>query len=251
MHRASAPAQACAAAGRAQRAVYRRRALPPRQDADRRHRIGPRQTPCDLLGCADSRWPQRSSSTRARDLFVVRTAGHVIDPGCRLARFRRRRARHPLVVVLGHDSRGAVAARGAVAPAWCRAAPCATSSNGATPSVLPAHRGAHPHRGIERDHVERTSDFPDGAVDPLADRIAARRRGWSAPRTTSPRARAVVGRIGDVGEQVEQASRRRDGTTKASGAAGEPSRRTSDAPAGPIVRPAASASRRPAPRPVH
>ncbi|MFJ9775758.1 carbonic anhydrase [Kitasatospora sp. NPDC101157] len=85
----------------------------PNQDAARRTEIAPAQAPFAVLfGCSDSRLAAEIIFDRGLgDLFVVRTAGHVLGPevlgsieygvsvlGC------------PLVVVLGHDSCGAVAA---------------------------------------------------------------------------------------------------------------------------------------------
>ncbi|MFB7669484.1 carbonic anhydrase [Kitasatospora sp. NPDC056138] len=85
----------------------------PNQDAARRSETAPSQAPFAVLfGCSDSRLAAEIIFDRGLgDLFVVRTAGHVMGPevlgsieygvsvlGC------------PLVVVLGHDSCGAVAA---------------------------------------------------------------------------------------------------------------------------------------------
>jgi len=84
----------------------------PNQDAARRADLAPGQAPFAVLfGCSDSRLAAEIVFDRGLgDLFVVRTAGHVIGPevlgsieygvsvlGC------------PLVVVLGHDSCGAIA----------------------------------------------------------------------------------------------------------------------------------------------
>ncbi|MFI8085341.1 carbonic anhydrase [Kitasatospora sp. NPDC086009] len=85
----------------------------PNQDAARRSQTAPAQAPFAVLfGCSDSRLAAEIIFDQGLgDLFVVRTAGHVAGPevlgsieygvavlGC------------PLVVVLGHDSCGAVAA---------------------------------------------------------------------------------------------------------------------------------------------
>ncbi|MFI1769676.1 carbonic anhydrase, partial [Streptomyces sp. NPDC020800] len=82
----------------------------PNQDSTRRAEIAPSQQPFAVLfGCSDSRLAAEIIFDRGLgDLFVVRTAGHVMGPevlgsieygvdvlGC------------PLVVVLGHDSCGA------------------------------------------------------------------------------------------------------------------------------------------------
>jgi carbonic anhydrase len=85
----------------------------PNQDAARRAEVAPAQAPFAVLfGCSDSRLAAEIIFDRGLgDLFVVRTAGHVLGPevlgsieygvsvlGC------------PPVVVLGHDACGAVAA---------------------------------------------------------------------------------------------------------------------------------------------
>ncbi|MFD3442265.1 carbonic anhydrase [Streptomyces sp. NPDC058685] len=108
----------------------------PNQDATRRTEIAPSQQPFAVLfGCSDSRLSAEIIFDRGLgDLFVVRTAGHVMGSevlgsieygvdvlGC------------PLVVVLGHDSCGAVGAA------------CAALENGVTPT------------GYVRDVVERVT----------------------------------------------------------------------------------------------
>ena len=99
--------------------------LHPNQDADHRSKSAPGQRPFAVLfGCSDSRLAAEIIFDRGLgDLFVVRTAGHVagaevlgsIEYGVTVLGA-------PLVVVLGHDSCGAVteasaAERGAAAPA--------------------------------------------------------------------------------------------------------------------------------------
>lgn len=65
-----------------------------------------------VLGCADSRVPPEILFDRGvGDLFVVRTAGHVIDAAVAASiEFSVVRLGVPLVVVLGHDRCGAVMA---------------------------------------------------------------------------------------------------------------------------------------------
>ncbi len=97
----------------------------PNQDATRRAETAPSQQPFAVLfGCSDSRLAAEIIFDRGLgDLFVVRTAGHVMGPdvlgsiefgvevlGC------------PLVVILGHDSCGAVGAA------------CAALEDGVTPT---------------------------------------------------------------------------------------------------------------------
>ena len=87
--------------------------LHPNQDADRRTAVAPRQRPFAVLfGCSDSRLAAEIIFDRGLgDLFVVRTAGHVMGPevlgsieyGVAVLDV-------PLIAVLGHDSCGAIAA---------------------------------------------------------------------------------------------------------------------------------------------
>src|ERR1044072_1858905 len=90
----------------------------PNQDSARRAAIAPGQRPFAVLfGCSDSRLAAEIIFDRGLgDLFVVRTAGHVagsevfgsIEYGVTVLGA-------PLVVVLGHDSCGAIAAARAAA----------------------------------------------------------------------------------------------------------------------------------------
>jgi carbonic anhydrase len=119
----------------------------PNQDAARRAALAPVQRPFAVLfGCSDSRLAAEIIFDRGLgDLFVVRTAGHVMGPevlgsieygvsvlGC------------PLVVVLGHDSCGAVAAaRAAVADGTAAAGYVRDVIEKVTPSVLAANAAGH------------------------------------------------------------------------------------------------------------
>ncbi|SCE78980.1 carbonic anhydrase [Micromonospora mirobrigensis] len=91
----------------------------PNQDADRRAAVAGGQDPfAVILGCSDSRLAAEIIFDRGLgDLFVVRTAGHTAGPEVLGSVEYAVSVLHtPLVVVLGHDSCGAVqAARQAVA----------------------------------------------------------------------------------------------------------------------------------------
>jgi len=85
----------------------------PNQDAARRADLAPGQAPFAVLfGCSDSRLAAEIIFDRGLgDLFVVRTAGHVIGPEVLGSIEYGVAVLHcPLIVVLGHDSCGAVAA---------------------------------------------------------------------------------------------------------------------------------------------
>jgi carbonic anhydrase len=87
--------------------------LLPHQDADYRSALAKAQRPfAAIFGCSDSRLPAEIIFDQGLgDLFVVRTAGHVVG-GEVLGSIEYAVAvlKTPLVAVLGHDSCGAVAA---------------------------------------------------------------------------------------------------------------------------------------------
>src|SRR5437660_3790145 len=87
--------------------------LHPNQDADRRTAVAPAQRPFAVLfGCSDSRVAAEIVFDRGLgDLFVVRTAGHLVGAEV-LASIEYGAAvlDVPLVVVLSHDSCGAIGA---------------------------------------------------------------------------------------------------------------------------------------------
>ncbi|GAB3807032.1 carbonic anhydrase [Micromonospora zhanjiangensis] len=87
--------------------------LHPHQDADYRASVAPQQRPFAVLfGCSDSRLAAEIIFDRGLgDLFVIRTAGHVVGPEV-LGSIEYALAvlDVPLIAVLGHDSCGAVTA---------------------------------------------------------------------------------------------------------------------------------------------
>ncbi|MBT0770475.1 carbonic anhydrase [Kineosporia sp. J2-2] len=88
-------------------------ALHPNQDVHRRATLASGQRPFALIfGCADSRVAAEIIFDRGLgDLFVVRTAGHVVDNAVLGSiEFGVEVLGIPLVIVLGHDSCGAVTA---------------------------------------------------------------------------------------------------------------------------------------------
>lgn len=87
----------------------------PNQDVVRRAEITPAQKPVAvLLGCSDSRVAAEIIFDQGLgDLFVVRTAGHVLGPEVLgTIEYGTSILSCPLVIVLGHDSCGAIAAAG-------------------------------------------------------------------------------------------------------------------------------------------
>ncbi len=106
----------------------------PHQDADRRRAVAPAQRPFAVLfGCADSRLAAEIIFDRGLgDLFVVRTAGHVVGAEVLGSiEYAVAALDVPLVAVLGHDSCGAVTA------------------------ALEVVRSGRPPSGFLRDVVER------------------------------------------------------------------------------------------------
>ena len=133
----------------------------PNQDAARRDSLTEGQTPIAVFfGCADSRVAAEIIFDRGLgDLFVVRTAGHVIDPGVvGSIEFGVGLLDIPLVVILGHDSCGAVSATvqavqsGVMPRGYIR-----DIVERVTPSVLAAHTaGMTTADEIEAEHVRHT-----------------------------------------------------------------------------------------------
>ncbi|WP_042381989.1 carbonic anhydrase [Streptacidiphilus melanogenes] len=157
----------------------------PNQDAARRAATVPTQRPFAVLfGCSDSRLAAEIIFDRGLgDLFVVRTAGHVMGPEV-LGSIEYGVAvlDSPLVVILGHDQCGAVAAT-------CEALDGAAPAPGfirdvierVTPSVLAAHAaGIESRDAIVEEHIRQT-------VDLLLDRSRVLAAAVDAGRT------AVVG----------------------------------------------------------
>ncbi|MEU3315311.1 carbonic anhydrase [Streptomyces sp. NPDC048387] len=150
----------------------------PNQDATRRAEIAPAQTPFAVLfGCSDSRLAAEIIFDQGLgDLFVVRTAGHVVGTevlgsieygvsvlGC------------PLVVVLGHDACGAVAAtreaveQGAAAGGFVR-----DVIERVTPSVLAARAAGYSEDGdFIAEHIRHTVDLLLERSRLLAERVEA------------------------------------------------------------------------------
>lgn len=83
----------------------------PNQGAERRHELAAGQKPiATFFGCSDSRVAAEVIFDQGLgDLFVIRTAGHVVGPTeLGSLEFSTKILDVPLIVVLGHDSCGAV-----------------------------------------------------------------------------------------------------------------------------------------------
>jgi carbonic anhydrase len=154
----------------------------PNQDAARRAETAPGQHPFAVLfGCSDSRLAAEIIFDRGLgDLFVVRTAGHVLGAevlgsieygvsvlGC------------PLVVVLGHDACGAVAAaRAAVEDGVAAAGHVRDVIERVTPSVLATRAAGRTDDGdFIAGHIRYTVDLLLDRSRILAEAAAADRAG--------------------------------------------------------------------------
>jgi len=152
--------------------------LHPNQDAARRDSLTDGQTPFAVFfGCADSRVAAEIIFDRGLgDLFVVRTAGHVVDTGVLGSiEFGVAILHIPLVVILGHDSCGAVAATvDAVRDGVLPAGYIRDIVERVTPSVLAAHQaGMTSPDEIEAEHVRHTLRLLTERSRLIADRVAS------------------------------------------------------------------------------
>jgi carbonic anhydrase len=176
--RPATPAQAIAELRAGNQRFVTGTARHPNQDADHRAALAEAQTPFAVIfGCSDSRLAAEIIFDRGLgDLFVVRTAGHVVGAevlgsieygvavlGC------------PLVVVLGHDSCGAVGAA-------CDAVDNGTTPDGyvrdvverVMPSVLAARAaGLTTADDILAEHVKRTVELLLDRSQVIAERVRA------------------------------------------------------------------------------
>ncbi|RZU53671.1 carbonic anhydrase [Krasilnikovia cinnamomea] len=152
----------------------------PNQDAARRAEIAPGQRPFAVLfGCSDSRLAAEIIFDRGLgDLFVVRTAGHVtgaevigtIEYGVDVLDC-------PLVVVLGHDSCGAVnAACAALEDGMAPAGYVRDVIERVTPSLLAARAAGRVEADeILAEHIRHTVDLLLDRSRVLAERVGAGR----------------------------------------------------------------------------
>lgn len=176
--RPNTPAEAWAALAEGNRRFVEGRREHPHADADRRTRIAAAgQTPFALIfGCSDSRVAAEIVFDRGLgDLFVVRTAGHVVDTGVLGSlEFGVAVLEVPLVVVLGHDACGAVKATldahagGTIPGGYVR-----NVVELVTPSVLAARRrGIEDVDGVVHEHALATAALLVERSAAIAQRVA-------------------------------------------------------------------------------
>ncbi|HWD01160.1 MAG TPA: carbonic anhydrase [Amycolatopsis sp.] len=154
----------------------------PNQDAARRAEIAPGQHPLAVLfGCSDSRLAAEIIFDRGLgDLFVVRNAGHVVGvEALGSIEFGVEVLGCPLVVVLGHDSCGAVAAaRAGLDEGITPGGYVRDVVQAVIPSVLAARAAGRVQADEAVDeHVRLTVELLLDRSRVLAERVAARQVG--------------------------------------------------------------------------
>lgn len=152
----------------------------PNQDANRRAALAPGQRPFAVLfGCSDSRLAAEIIFDQGLgDLFVIRTAGHVIGPEVLGSiEYAVANLDVPLAVVLGHDSCGAIAAS-------LEALRSGTTPGGfvrdVVERVIPGVLAARDEPGVDNEHavdahVRYTTNLLVERSAVMAERLAAGR----------------------------------------------------------------------------
>ncbi|MFU8870896.1 carbonic anhydrase [Micromonospora sp. SL4-19] len=154
----------------------------PNQDAGHRTAVADGQHPfAVIVGCSDSRLAAEIIFDRGLgDLFVVRTAGHTVGPEVLgSVEYAVTVLGVPLVVVLGHDSCGAVqAAREATATGTPPPGHLGALVDAVVPSLRRAAReGVADVDGIVDIHIAQTVEALLARSAVLAERVAAGRCG--------------------------------------------------------------------------
>ncbi len=154
---------------------------PSRRDisAKRRMALAAGQSPfAALVGCADSRvGPEHLFGAGLGELFIVRTAGNYVDDaGFGSLAFAVSVLKVPLIVVLGHQSCGAVAAATSVVTDNMQLPPALTRM---VQPILPAVIDA-------RVHCAPDEDLVDKAIIANAKRVADSLRNHSDPIVSGP-----------------------------------------------------------------
>jgi carbonic anhydrase len=200
------PAEAWAALRAGNERFVRSEPAHPDQDAARRAELAGGQRPfATVFGCSDSRVAAEIVFDRGLgDLFVVRTAGHVVDSGVLGSlEFGASALGIPLVVVLGHDRCGAVSATlDAIGSGVMPGGFIRDLVERVTPSVLSANRvGASTVDEVEAEHVRHTCRLLVERSQVLAHAVDDGRCAVIGLAYTLGDGRVrVVDVVGDVGE---------------------------------------------------
>lgn len=176
----------------------------PHSDGERRRELIAGQAPqAVIFGCGDSRVPAEMIFDQGLgDLFVVRTAGHVLDPSVLGSiEFGTEVLRAPLVVVLAHKSCGAINATlaaeetGDMPPGHLH-----TIIERVMPSILHGRKhGLTTGEQFEAEHARATSELLPQRSQLIRDRIDAGRLAVVAVHYDIGEGEAhVVGTLGDI-----------------------------------------------------
>ncbi|GIG87644.1 carbonic anhydrase [Plantactinospora endophytica] len=152
----------------------------PHQDAEHRAVVAAAQRPFAVVfGCSDSRLAAEIIFDRGLgDLFVVRTAGHIVGPEVTASiEYGVVVLGAPLVVVLGHDSCGAIqATRAALDGSRLPGRNLGAIVERVTPSIATADaRQVTDDAGISAIHTQHTVETITRPDTELADAVAAGR----------------------------------------------------------------------------
>jgi carbonic anhydrase len=151
----------------------------PNQDVDRRAELQGGQAPFAVVfGCADSRVAAEIIFDRGLgDLFMVRTAGHVVDAAVLgSVEFAVEYLGVPLVLILGHDSCGAViAAASAVESGQMPSGYVRDIVERITPAVMATHAAGGGLEDIGAENVRQTASLLLERSPLLAGRVEAGR----------------------------------------------------------------------------
>ena len=180
----------------------------PSQSIDHRAGLAAGQNPTAVIfGCADSRVAAEIIFDQGLgDMFVVRTAGHVIDSAVLgSVEYAVTILNVPLVVVLGHDSCGAVkAALAALNEGNLPGGYVRDVVERVAPSILLGRRdGLSRVDEFEERHVRETVAQLMSRSTAIAERVAAGTLGIVGITYRLADGRAVLrDHIGDIGEEV-------------------------------------------------
>lgn len=180
----------------------------PHQDVHSRNELATKQAPFAVFfGCADSRVAAEIIFDQGLgDLFVVRTAGHVIDPSVLGSlEFGVQVLDAHLIVVLGHDTCGAVgAAMRAVEDGQMPRGYIRDIVERVFPSYLAARaRSAQPTvEEVENQHVRSTCELITERSTVIADAVAHGKVAIvGAEYNLAEGVARLIHVVGDVGEQ--------------------------------------------------
>lgn len=176
---AMTPAQALARLQEGNRSFVANRPNSSDLSTARRLALAQGQTPfAALVGCADSRvGPEHLFGTGLGDLFIVRTAGNYVDDaGFGSLAYAVAELKVPLIVVLGHEKCGAVAAANAVL----------TDNAQLPPSLLRMVQPILPASIDARASLKAGEDLLDKAVHRNVRRVAESLRATSDPILAGP-----------------------------------------------------------------